>query len=262
MQIPQSYGLSFKLWHTLGIVIYQALRVVEAREQTGRKYTIISGSQAAIRRAAMDSLGPGQQWARAIVEVADRVMARGNEISIIWVPAHRGVPGNEVVDGMAKTAAGDTSYGSRPGAVADKPPPFSQKGHRAQDAGHHPVGQEPCPPGATVPPPGRLRAPTEDAQKGPQVNSTAVLPAAVREPRDWILPVRPDDRRPATGDGRVLVVQLRKEAVGLRPVYGVLGVVAADPRLVEEDRKGVPLGAPEGTGFAMVVEGGSHRGGD
>ena len=46
----------------------------------------------------------GQQWARAVIEVADRVMARGNEISIIWVPAHRGVPGNEVVDGMAKTA--------------------------------------------------------------------------------------------------------------------------------------------------------------
>ena len=40
------------------------------------------------------------------------------------------------------------------------------------------------------------------------------------------------------------------------------GVVTTDPRLVEEDRKGVPLGAPEGTGFAMVVEGGSHRGGD
>ena len=27
-------------------------------------------------------------------------------------------------------------------------------------------------------------------------------------------------------------------------------------------RLGVPLGAPEGTGFAMVVEGGSHRGSD
>ena len=42
----------------------------------------------------------------------------------------------------------------------------------------------------------------------------------------------------------MLVVQLRKEAVALPPVYGV------------------PLEAPEGTGVAMVVEGGSHRGGD
>ena len=90
--------------------IYQALKVFEAREQAGRKYAVFSDSQAAIRRAATDSMGPGQQWARAIIEVADRVMARGNEISIIWIPAHQGVPGNEVVDGMAKTAAGDTSY--------------------------------------------------------------------------------------------------------------------------------------------------------
>ena len=37
-------------------------------------------------------------------------MAQGNEISIIWVPAHRGAPGNEVVGGMANTVAGDTSY--------------------------------------------------------------------------------------------------------------------------------------------------------
>ena len=117
-------------------------------------------------------------------------------------------------------------------------------------------------PGVKVPPPGRLRAPTEDAQKGPQVNSTAILSTVVRARRDWILPARPDDRPLATGDGRVLVVQLRKEAVALPPVHGVPGVVAADPRLVEEDRKGVPLGAPEGTGVATVVEGGSHRGGD
>ena len=60
----------------------------------------------------------------------------------------------------------------------------------------------------------------------------------------------------------MLVVQLRKEAVALPPVYGVPGVVTVDPRLVEEDRKGVPLGAPEGTGFAMVVEEGGHRVGD
>ena len=60
----------------------------------------------------------------------------------------------------------------------------------------------------------------------------------------------------------MLVVQLWKEAVAPPSVYGVPGMAAADPRLVEEGRKGVPLGAPEGAGFAMVVEGGGHRGGD
>ena len=50
--------------------IYQALRVFEERGQTGRKYTIFSDCQPAIRRALSDALGPGQQWARAIIEVA------------------------------------------------------------------------------------------------------------------------------------------------------------------------------------------------
>ena len=34
---------------------------------------------------------------------------------------------------------------------------------------------------------------------------------------------------------------------------------AADPGFMEEDREGLPLGAPKGTGTAMVVEGGGHR---
>ena len=60
----------------------------------------------------------------------------------------------------------------------------------------------------------------------------------------------------------MLVVQLRKEAVASPPVHGVSGVVAADPRVMEEDREGLPLGAPEGTVAALAVEGGGHRGGD
>ena len=50
----------------------------------------------------------------------------------------------------------------------------------------------------------------------------------------------------------MLVVQLRKEAVAPPLVYGVPGVVTADPRLVEEDRKGVPLGAPEGAALRWL----------
>ena len=41
--------------------IYQAMKVLEARDQTRRRYTIFSDSQAAIRSALNDSSGPGQQ---------------------------------------------------------------------------------------------------------------------------------------------------------------------------------------------------------
>ena len=58
--------------------IYQALRIFEERGQSGKKYMIFSDCQPAIRRALSDVLGPGQQWARAIIEVATRLVSRGN----------------------------------------------------------------------------------------------------------------------------------------------------------------------------------------
>lgn len=89
---------------------YQVLSVFEPRRQSGRKYNVFSDSQAAIRRSMSDSLKPDQQWARAIVEVAGRIIVDSNEILVCWVPAHRGVKGNEVADGMANEAAVSASH--------------------------------------------------------------------------------------------------------------------------------------------------------
>ena len=55
--------------------IYQALRIFEARQQSGEEYTVFSDRQPAIRRAMSDSLGEGQYWVRAIIEVATQLVA-------------------------------------------------------------------------------------------------------------------------------------------------------------------------------------------
>ena len=84
--------------------IYQALKIFQARQEPGHRHTVFSDSQPAIRRALSDAVGPGQ-WARAIIEVATEMSARGNKISLFWAPAHRGAAGNEFADDLAKEAA-------------------------------------------------------------------------------------------------------------------------------------------------------------
>jgi ribonuclease HI len=43
------------------------------------------------------------------MEVCDRVLARDNEVTIRWVPAHSRVEGNEQADSYAKAAARRTA---------------------------------------------------------------------------------------------------------------------------------------------------------
>ena len=62
--------------------IYQALRVFESRGRSGRRFAVFSDYHPAIQRAGSGVLGPGQCWARAITEVASRLVASGNEVAI------------------------------------------------------------------------------------------------------------------------------------------------------------------------------------
>ena len=43
--------------------------------------------------------------ARAIIEVGTRLAARDNEVTVLWVPANKGVTANAFVDGLVKEAA-------------------------------------------------------------------------------------------------------------------------------------------------------------
>ena len=57
------------------------------------------------QQPAHETLGPGQRFAIAAMEVWDRVLARDNEVTIRWVPAHSRVAGSEQADTYAKAAA-------------------------------------------------------------------------------------------------------------------------------------------------------------
>ena len=85
--------------------IFQALRVVDRRQESGHCYTIFVHSTTAIDSVRTDALGPGQSFAIAAMGACDRVLARDDEVTIRWVPAHIKMTGNEQADMYAKAAA-------------------------------------------------------------------------------------------------------------------------------------------------------------
>ena len=68
-----------------------------------------------------DHLGPGQRFAVAAIEVCGRIHGRDNEVTIRWVPAHSGAPGNEAADEFARSAA------RRGGPVDDLPEGYADE---------------------------------------------------------------------------------------------------------------------------------------
>ena len=89
--------------------IYQALRIINRRPESGRRYTLFIDFTAAMERVRTDALGPGQAHAIAAMSLCDLINECDNQVTIHWVPAHNKVEGNEVADRFAKAAAGRTA---------------------------------------------------------------------------------------------------------------------------------------------------------
>ena len=98
-------GTNKEVFDAETFAIYQALRVVDRRQESGHCYTIFVHSTAAIDSVRTNALGPGQSFAIAAMGACDRVLARDDEVTIRWVPAHSKMTGNEQADMYAKAAA-------------------------------------------------------------------------------------------------------------------------------------------------------------
>ena len=75
---------------------------------------IFVDNQAAIQATAKPKGQFGQYIIRRICTKVTELHSKGVRVRIHWIPAHKGVPGNEVVDMLAKEATGWREKGRGP----------------------------------------------------------------------------------------------------------------------------------------------------
>lgn len=153
-QTKRRYHLSNnkEVFNAEDFTLYQALKIFEARNEDGANYTAFD-STAAFTRAMSDRIGPGQAFARAIIEVAERLQSRGCSITLRWVLAH-GSRGQR--DGGHPRQGGGGGRERLGGSAA--PPlgvavPPHEDDSRGQDPEHEGLNPRPRQGQPTVPPP-------------------------------------------------------------------------------------------------------------
>jgi ribonuclease HI len=88
------------------IGIWMALDMAIKGGRIVKKLTIFTDNQASILSSARPGKQSGQIVLRKIHWLVSVLHKRGCEITLRWIPAHVGVPGNETADWLAKTATG------------------------------------------------------------------------------------------------------------------------------------------------------------
>ncbi|KAJ5552062.1 reverse transcriptase [Penicillium frequentans] len=103
--------------------VYSAeLRAIEMATELVQEHTqhavIFSDSQAALRALLRPRMPSGQVYLRGCLENLQKLADQGVKTELRWIPAHQGIPGNELVDEHAKQAAK---------AEADTPGPHDRR---------------------------------------------------------------------------------------------------------------------------------------
>ena len=74
---PHRLGKNKEVFDAELCALYQAVKILDERNELDQTYTIVSDSTAAIECTRSDEIGPGQRFAVAIIEVCSRRTSRG-----------------------------------------------------------------------------------------------------------------------------------------------------------------------------------------
>jgi len=85
----------------------EAVKIADeiGEKKEGRRVTIFTDSQATLRRIQSDEPGPGQVLALLTMNWESELTDKSIQVEYRWVPAHKGVEGNEEADLQATKAA-------------------------------------------------------------------------------------------------------------------------------------------------------------